>query len=97
MAGCIREDASYEIACVRCNDVGCEACNQTGRFEVGCPQQYVSDIVPEINLATMCKEGTWPVSGGLLDQSAWFIALHQKLNAEHNRIELEEIEKSRAK
>jgi len=46
-----------------------------------------SELTEAINLAGMCGGGDWPVSGGLLAQSAWFISLKQMLDSERNQIE----------
>jgi hypothetical protein len=40
-----------------------------------------------INLAGMCGSGDWPVEGGLLRQSAWFVSLKQALESEVNTIQ----------
>jgi len=76
-----------------CNESGCESCGDKGVFEVDCPREFVGELAAEINIAAMCKDGIWPVSGGLLDQSNWFVELHQMLNAEQNRNEFENMER----
>jgi hypothetical protein len=48
-------------------------------------------MIDAANLASMCKQGVYPVHGGLLDQSAWFISFLQRLRSETNTIEAERI------
>ena len=43
----------------------------------------------------MCGNGTLPVSGGLMDQSAWFIALWQQLQSEQSLMDAEAAERMR--
>lgn len=60
-----------------------------------CPRTYLgNDFVQAVNLAGMCGDGILPVSGGLLEQSAWFIDLWQTLKSEQSAIETEQIEKA---
>jgi hypothetical protein len=40
-------------------------------------------------MATHAEKGMFPVAGGLLDQSAWFIDLWSSLNSEQARIDAE--------
>lgn len=78
-----------EIACPGCNEAGCESCGDTGYFNLTeCPQRYVGgELTEAINMAGMCGGGLWPVAGGLLDQSAWFVDLWQQLQSEQNKID----------
>ena len=88
---CNRPDGiANMVACPVCDGVGCEACDE-GYFEVTCPHRFVGDLARFINLAGMCGDNCLPVAGGLLDQSAWFLSLYQRLNSEQNRIESEKI------
>ena len=88
-------DGHSLIQCVRCEgmDRDCEACQGEGTTAVvECPMKYVgSDMIDAANLASMCKQGVYPVNGGLLDQSAWFISFLQRLRSETNTIEAERI------
>lgn len=57
-----------------------------------CPMQYVGEsFIEAANLAVESGGGDWPVAGGLLDQAGWFLQLHQRLKAERNQIEAEEL------
>jgi len=91
-SGCNKpDDVAYMVACPFCDDAGCDRCGDRGSFSVECPRRYVGDLARFINLAGMCNDGLLPVAGGLLDQSAWFVELHQRLNGEQNRIESESL------
>lgn len=49
-------------------------------------------MIEAINLASMSGGGDWPVTGGLMDQSAWFLQLKQALDSDQNQIEAEQME-----
>lgn len=71
------------IECVSCSGEGCKYCDNTGEFRViGCPNKFCSDMVPAIGLIELFNRGLPPVSGGVLDQSAWFIEAVQRLKLE---------------
>lgn len=56
-----------------------------------CPREYVGgEMIHAINLASMCGGGDWPVAGGLLDQSSWFVSLKQHCRNERSKLEAEE-------
>lgn len=69
----------------------CEHCVK-GVFELTeCPRSFVGEEMTQaINLTAMCGKGDWPIAGGLLDQSAWFISLKQAMQQERNNIQAEE-------
>ena len=87
-------DGRIKIECVVCDGRGmigsvvCKDC-EGGHFVLSeCPRQTIGQELTEaINLAGMCGKGDWPVAGGLLDQSAWFIDLKQMLERERTQIE----------
>lgn len=55
-----------------------------------CPRAYVDAGMTElVNLATLALKGAYPVAGGTLDQSAWFIHAMQTLESDTNRIDNE--------
>lgn len=66
-------------------------------FEVeGCPKKYVgSEMAMAINYAAFAQKGQWPILGGTLDQAAWFVSLVASLDAEQNKIDVEEAERFR--
>lgn len=40
---------------------------------VGCPNQYCRPVADAVHLFDLFGKGVLPVSGGALDQSAWFL------------------------
>jgi len=79
------------IACPNCEEKGCDRCNGTGRFAVdACPKAMVGgEIIDTIRFAGLLKQGLPPVSGGVLDQAAWFVDAAQTVWSEDNRVEAE--------
>lgn len=77
------------IGCPLCGERGCSECDE-GYFSIdGCPKRYLGiDFVEAVNLA--CLSGSiYPVDGGLLDQSHWFLQLKNTIDSECARIESE--------
>ena len=95
------QTSQIQIECPVCNGTGigrygsCDHCTD-GHFLLGdCPREIIgSEMIEAINLASMCGQGDWPISGGLLNQSAWFLALKQQLDSEQSKIESEQVEKA---
>jgi hypothetical protein len=58
-----------------CAGKGCHECDDKGFWELQqCPKKFVSrEIVEAIRFAGFAKRGSWPVAGGVLDQSKWFV------------------------
>ena len=87
------------IQCVRCEgmDARCELCNGDGYIPVNeCPMKYVGQqMIDAANLVGFCKSGVFPADGGLLNQSAWFLQFIQRLRAETNQIESEQIKRAK--
>lgn len=85
------------IACTACGETGkqgeetCIACDGNGFSMLDkCPRAFVGQSITEaINVAGLCGGGTLPVSGGLMDQSAWFLSLWQTLQSEEAMIDME--------
>ena len=46
-------------------------------------------MMEAINLAAYAMRGDWPIRGGMLDQSAWFVDLVSRLESEQNKIDKE--------
>lgn len=83
-----------EIECPDCGGHGCENCNQGLWRLVGCPKKYIDgSLTQAINFASFAIEGHWPLSGGLLEQSAWFIDLVAMLKSEQSLIDSERAKK----
>lgn len=50
-------------------------CGDSGQWTPDvCPAQYVTaEIWDALSLSDMARKGCWPLTGGLLDQTRWFI------------------------
>jgi hypothetical protein len=56
--------------------VGCDECDGLGyTLLTQCGRAETQQLVTAINLAIHASKGTLPTAGGLLDQSAWFVAI----------------------
>lgn len=99
VGGCVDRPEGVAIACSTCSQVGCDDCNQLGYWIInGCPREFISRrMVDAINVATLCKDGLMPESGGLFEQSSYFIELLNFLNSEETRIENERLERKYGK
>lgn len=85
-SGVCRDLAPKQFECVSCYGKGCEMCNDTGRFETSeCPQQIARPMVAAVEMFDMADKGHLPVSGGVLDQSAWFIEAYRFYSADVER------------
>lgn len=91
-----------ELECTACDGTAktrdsevCKQCNGTGVFELTeCPQKYVgSDMIYDLNIASACRDGVMPVSGGLMEQSAYWFDLWTTLESEQARIDRERMER----
>lgn len=68
------------VECPSCNGTCCEDCHGKGHFEItGCPSvEFVdTDLVMAIRYADLFRNGLPPVSGGVSDQSNWFVEFAQ--------------------
>ena len=72
----------------------CEHCKD-GYFEVNeCPSKFIGqELIQDIRIIG-ASEQHLPVSGGLLDQSAWWFELRSLLRSEEQKI-TDELEKRR--
>jgi len=71
------------IACPICGEKGCDACDDSGYYELTeCPQKMITDVVSFIRFADLFNEGCPPVSGGALDQANWFLDAAGQLKAD---------------
>jgi hypothetical protein len=48
------------------------------------------EITDAVNLAVHAEKGHLPVAGGVLDQSKWFVAAWDALNADEDKITAEQ-------
>ena len=68
-----------DVGCPNCRGAGCPECDDLGRWELAqCPLEYVDGEIWElIELANLFRKGLAPISGGVLDQAAGFVAAAQ--------------------
>jgi hypothetical protein len=72
--------------CVECGGKGCGACKESGRFETkDCPQKVARPMSKTLALIDMADKGHLPVTGGVMDQSAWFIEAYRYYTSEFER------------
>ena len=70
-----------------CEGEGCEACVD-GFFEVTeCPGRWAGPWVQVVRLARLARAGSWPVDGGTLEQTAWFMSAFDQLEGDDRREE----------
>lgn len=63
-----------EIECPSCHGDGCTRC-EAGMIRItGCPNDHARCMSSTIHLIELFGKGVLPVSGGALDQSAWFLS-----------------------
>ena len=66
-----------------CDGGGCDACGERGVFEVECPRQYIdAGMRLTLELSTFAEKGSWPVAGGVLDQSHSFVSACRFIDGE---------------
>lgn len=74
--------------------MGCSTCDQGYFLLTQCPQRFIgSELIEGINIVDGCQNGVLPVSGGLLDQPAYYMELSMRLKTETNMIEREQAER----
>ena len=91
----------FRMTCPRCMGATetCDRCGGVGSIDATrCPQSYMT---PEINDALgaipFTRQGVWPAAGGLLDQSASFVACVKLFEGEVATIQRREMERSDAR
>lgn len=79
------------IACLSCNEAGCDDCDGRGYVDLTeCPKQMIDrKTLRAIRMADLMREGLPPVAGGVLDQSAWFVSFYECFRGELNLAEAE--------
>lgn len=82
-----------EIECPECGGHGCNECDD-GWFTVSeCPSKFIGQQMISDILVTAACEHHLPVAGGLLDQSAWWFELRQRLQSEEHKITEEQMKR----
>jgi hypothetical protein len=59
-----------------------------------CPRRFVQEIVDEVNLAQLA-DNHLPATGGVLDQSAWWVELWLAFRSDCSQIDQDRIERER--
>jgi hypothetical protein len=91
----VSEKYPADIQCPACEGDGCEHCSG-GYFSLTeCPSIFIGrDLIDEIRIVTATEQHL-PVAGGLLDQSAWWFELRERLRSEEARIRDEQDKRRR--
>ena len=55
-----------------------------------CARKLTQPLVTAVNMAQHASKGTLPTAGGMLDQSAWFVALWDTFDSEMAKIARED-------
>lgn len=89
--GKCREDFTepVEVQCPFCREVGCDYCKDQGTIPIAsCPRQEIGlEMATAIGITVQCSNGILPVTGGLLQQTNWFLELKNTLDADENHIQ----------
>lgn len=79
--------------CVICggSSLACEACGGIGTFDIiDCPQRWIDDWVWQmIELSELYEKGLPPLSGGVLDQAAYFVRFAKRVMDESAQYKME--------
>ena len=86
------ETEPIEIECPACDGNGCDECNLGAIKIMGCPNTFCREVTQAVNLADLFEKGMPPISGGALDQSAWFIESVRVLSNEESALRAESYE-----
>ena len=82
------------IQCTECAGLGCMHC-QGGDYDLTtCPDKYCGSMLELSYYVGMTEHGLLPESGGLLDQTNWFIEANRYLTSQRNGIKTSEITNS---
>ena len=85
----VSEQNPMQIACPTCDEAGCEECENEGWIKITeCPRNLVGrETMDFIELADFAKKGSFPVTGGTLEQSQSFLIACRILWAEDSQAE----------
>lgn len=86
---CTEDNKRVSVACPVCDGSGCDACDG-GDFEPGCPYEFLRGYYSVIEMAGMTTDGMLPVSGGVMNQSAWFMRFRSQMTHETNLVREEQ-------
>tara|TARA_R100000951_G_scaffold50649_1_gene42725 strand:+ start:217 stop:471 length:255 start_codon:yes stop_codon:yes gene_type:complete len=62
-----------QLECPACWGQGCSRCAGGYWHLEECPNKYVRDVLPEIEVIDWMLRGMPPVAGGSLDQTPWIL------------------------
>jgi hypothetical protein len=81
------------MQCTECGGEGCQHCDEGWYMIKECPSKYIGqELISDIQIVSASDQHL-PVSGGLLDQSAWWFELRQLLRSEEHKITEEQMER----
>lgn len=95
MTRCVDEPGAASPALVECvvcggdpPDAGCDRCGHEGAIEITrCPRRVLpAETQRLMQLLDFASKGQLPVSGGVLDQTQWFLDCLQFFEAESGRL-----------
>ena len=84
------KDGRWSIPCFNCLGDGCETCGESGVIQFPkCPKRAVRQAIEECGQffrlhKWMDEKSIFPVSGGLMDQTAYFVHCSEFFNAYAN-------------
>jgi hypothetical protein len=89
----ICENDPFGCECPQCDGVGCDECEEGFFYLRECGRKYTREMITAVNLATYAEDkGILPTSGGMLDQSSWFISLWSAMSNEQASIDRQRME-----
>ena len=88
------EQEPLAIECPSCDGEGCDHCSDGSVDVVGCPNKFCGEVSQVVRLGDLFSKGLPPVSGGVLDQSAWFIQAVGILARDEDQIKYDRDSKS---
>lgn len=78
------------MVCPFCEETGCDRCDNGFLRIAQCPQSLIGrEMICDIQVVSQCTGGVLPVAGGLLNQTAYYLALKSTLEADENLIQAE--------
>lgn len=86
---CTEDNKQISVICPTCDGAGCENCHG-GEFEPGCPYEFLRGYYEAIEMASMSTDGLLPMSGGIMDQSAWFMRFRAHMTHEEELVKSEQ-------
>ena len=84
-----RDSGQKRIECVECHGKGCDNCDSGHTVVDGCNQIGAAPMVESVRMFELADKGHLPITGGLLDQSAWFVEAYRFYAADVDKIKAE--------